>query len=339
MYVHPSPALPPPQLSAPPSPGAAQSVCRVVCIRKSTCMSSFPRRRPHPPTRGGGERPSCRVPAGAPAPQGITAFHLMRAPAHRGRAPARRRKNSDVVAVWRVGGVFDAAGVASSPPAACARWLRCPLGAAAQSIWLAVGVRLSPLATRARRHVPRRTMRGAGHAATPRGSARPRGGGGACLRSAPPRTPPPSLALVGGWAAAGCRAPAHNAHTPPALLGASRLRPPLPQAASSLPAPAVARLVSSACGVSTPACPCGALARPLGGLGLARIVCARPVVGRRGRPRRFGSVALYPPPSGARVGVLKFLTVVVKFIFHFLTNFRIWVWMNLRKCTLRDALG
>ena len=272
-------------------------------------MSSFPRRRPHPPTRGGGERPSCREPAGAPAPQGITVFPLMRAPAHRGRAPARRRKNSDVVAVWRVDSLLNAAGVASSPPAACARWLRCPFGAAAQSVWLAVGVRLSMLATHVRRHVPRRTLRGAGHATNPKGSARPRGGGGAFLRSAPPRTPPPSLALVGGWAAAGCRSPARIAPSPPALLGASRLRPPLPQAASSLPAPAVARLASSARVVSAPVCPCYALARPLGGLGLAVVGCARPVVGRRGRPRRSGSVALYPPPSGARLAHTQFVYV------------------------------
>lgn len=174
-------------------------------------------------------------------------------------------------------------------------------------------------------------MRGAGHAATPRGSARPRGGGGAFLRSAPPRAPPPSLALVGGWAAAGCRSPARNANAPPALLGATRLRPPLPQAASSLPAPAVARLASSARGVSAPVCPGCALARPLGDLGLAIVGCARPVVGRRGRPRRSGSVALYPPPSGARVEVVKFPAVGVDFIFQFLTKFRILVWMNFQK--------
>lgn len=31
------------------------------------------------------------------------------------------------------------------------------------------------------------------------------------------------------------------------------------------------------------------------------ILCARPVVGGRGRPRRSAVAALFPPPSGARV--------------------------------------
>lgn len=39
-------------------------------------------------------------------------------------------------------------------------------------------------------------------------------------------------------------------------------------------------------------------------------LCARPVVGRRGRPRRLGAVALNPPPSGARLAHTQFERVV-----------------------------
>lgn len=35
------------------------------------------------------------------------------------------------------------------------------------------------------------------------------------------------------------------------------------------------------------------------------LLCARPVVGGRGRPRRSAVVALFPPASGARVGAKK----------------------------------
>ena len=40
--------------------------------------------------------------------------------------------------------------------------------------------------------------------------------------------------------------------------------------------------------------------------GFYGLLCARPVVGGRGRPLRSGSVALFPPASAARVEVLKF---------------------------------
>lgn len=36
-------------------------------------------------------------------------------------------------------------------------------------------------------------------------------------------------------------------------------------------------------------------------------LCARPVVGGRGRPRRSGSAVLFPPASGARLAARKFV--------------------------------
>ena len=224
-------------------------------------MSSFPRRRPHPPTRGGGERPSCREPAGTPAPQGITVFPLMRAPAHRGRAPARARKKCDVV---------PCAGVLTAPSAK-ALWAVRPRARGRASC----GVRSRPGSPAAFGGLPvaPRPPRARGRGVPPGARSAPALAGVARQRG---RCRPRTLPL--GRAAMRRQRPRVPAR--PALLGSAP--DGAEPAAAALPAASLAPRLSPF--LAAPSDECG-----------------RPVVGRGARPRRSGSAATIPPPSAARL--------------------------------------